>query len=355
MLRGNEYIQAKKEMDQGNLEMSLAYINLAINTTEKAIYYFFRGNIYEKLSKLEECYNDFKKAKELNQTDYTYYENLGRICKELGRYEEAIFLYLQIIQSGEINDDNNQLGFYYYEIGCIYDILKMDKESYDFYIKAIDLDNKSAVNYQYKGNYLYQCDEFKSQLSQILETSYFYDVNSSKLFIENAYNNTMSISSSNMNTTTNTNRKKFNLDEKILIYKKDIEIKPFDKSLWEKLAKCLKDAKKIDEAIIYFEKCYERQKYNKLYLINLADCYLKIKNFRKAIFYAEKLERLDNNYFKTYKIMSIAYFELNDFEKALKNIDKAINIQPDNYFSKEFKKKIKSYLNENGNKNKTSK
>ena len=52
MLRGNEYIQAKKEMDQGNLEMSLAYINLAINTTEKAIYYFFRGNIYEKLSSI---------------------------------------------------------------------------------------------------------------------------------------------------------------------------------------------------------------------------------------------------------------------------------------------------------------
>jgi tetratricopeptide (TPR) repeat protein len=352
-LKGNEYIQAKKEMDHGNLEMSLVFINLAINATERAIYYFFRGNIYEKLSKLEECYQDYKKAKELNQTDFTYYENLGRICKELGKYEEAIDLFTQVIQSGEINDDETQLASYYYEIGSIYDLLKKYEESYDFYLKAIDLDNKSAVNYQYKGNYLYLCNEFKSKLSQILETSYFNDVNSSKLFIENDYiYNMMNTSklSSTMNINSNKNisvTNKLNLDEKILKYRKDLEAKPFDKSVWEKLAKCLKDAKNIDEAIIYFEKCYEKQKNNKLYLINLADCYLKKKIFHKTIFYADKLELLDKNYFKTYKIRSIAYFELNEMEKALKNIDKAINIQPDNYFSIEFKKKIKLNLNQN--------
>jgi tetratricopeptide (TPR) repeat protein len=332
--KGNEYQQAKHQLDLGNLESSLELINLAIEKQERPIYYFLRGNINEKLSKFEECYKDYKKAKELNNTDYTYYENLGRICKELGRNEEAIELFKEIIESETINDDETALALYHYEIGSIYDKLNNHKEAYDYYINAIDLDNKNAINYQYKGDYLHQCNEFKSKLYQLLETSYFYDVNSSKIFAEND-NDRPSLA---------LDENKKILDEKISKLRREIENKPYDKSLWEKLAKNLKEAKIFDEAIFYFEKCYDKQKNNKLYLINLADSYLKIKNFHKAIIFANKLESLDSNYFKTYKIKSIAYYELNEMEKALENIEKAIKIQPDNYFSIEFKKKIKYNL-----------
>ncbi len=226
------------------------------------------------------------------------------------------------------------MAFYHYEIGSIYDKLNIHIEAYDYYIKAIDLDNKNAVNYLYKGDYLHQCNEFKSKLYQLLETSYFYDVNSSKIFAENDIERPSLASEEN---------KKI-LEQKISKLRIDISNKPFDKSLWEKLARSLKDLKMFHEAIFHFERCHEKEKNNKLYLINLADCHLKLKNFKNAIIFADKLELLDKNYFKIYKIRSIAYYELNEMEKALENIEKAIKIQPENYFSLEFKKKIKYNL-----------
>lgn len=334
LVKENDYIQAKKELEQGNLEESLIYINLAINKSEKALYFFFRGNVHEKLNDMENCYKDFKKAKDLNSSDFVYYENLGRICKELKKYEEAIDNYTEIIESGIINDDDTLLANYHYEIGSIYDMLNNHEDSYIFYSQAIDLDNKLAVNYQFKGNYLHECKEFKSKLYELLETSYFYDVNSSKIFIDN----------DTERPSLNNKINRENLELKILNLQKEIEENPFEKSLWEKIGKSLKEAKRFEEAVKYYQKCHEKQRKNKLYLINLADCYLKLKNYWKAILFADKLVELDTTYFKTYKIRSIAYYEINDMEKSLENINKAINIQPDNYFSKEFRKKIQYNL-----------
>ena len=146
--RGNEFIKAKKEMEQGNYVKSLEFINLSIANLERAIYFFFRGNVYEKLSKFEESYQDYKKAKDLSNDnpDYTYYENLGRICKKLGKFEEGIENYQQIIDSKTAENDHAPLALYHYEIGSMYDLLNKNKESYDFYSEAIDLENKNAIN-----------------------------------------------------------------------------------------------------------------------------------------------------------------------------------------------------------------
>lgn len=332
---------ASEEYHQGKFEQALEHINLALEKNNKPESYYLRGVIYETIGDNQNAYEDYKKAKEMDNSDVCYWENLAKVSKELEKYQESISYYLGTIKFHLENEDSSALALCYYELGSIYDTYKNFDEAKKYYEYAIELDTKEALNYKLNNVDLIYSDEFKGRLSKLLDSSVFYDVNSSKIFTEEELQN---------NNRQNNHQNAHNLSEQInneFIKKLEFELtkKPLDPDLNHKMGKALKEAHKYNEAIKHFERSLEKQKKNKMLIIKLADCYWKVKNYEKAIFYCDLFIQLDNKLFKAYKIKSICYFELNNLEKALENIDIAIQLQPDNYTSRQFRKKIHYQLN----------
>lgn len=331
------YKKANLEYDMKNYDNASKYINLAITRQKKPEYYFFRGIVNETINNLDRSYDDFKKAKELDPNNYLYWENLGKICKELRKHDEAIENFVGAINLiGENEEERTLLASLYFELGSVHET----EENYDLakhsYEKAIELDSKDALNYKFKKVNLIESEDFKGKLSKLLDSSVFFDVNSSKIFTEEETNeNVRSVKDQHSKLA----------EEEINNLKDELLKKPYDPILNQKLGRILRDLERHDEAIQYFERSLEKQKRHKTVIIKLADSYLKIKDYQKAIYYCDMLIELDENFFKSYKIKSIAHFELKEYEKALQNIDKVIELRPDNRPSIDFKKKIQYEIN----------
>ena len=120
----------------------------------------------------------------MDNTDVCYWENLAKVSKELKKYPESICNYLGTIKFHLENEDSSALAACYYELGSIFDVLKDYEEAKKFYEYAIELDTKDALNYRLNNVDLIYSEEFKGRLSKLLDSSVFYDVNSSKIFTE---------------------------------------------------------------------------------------------------------------------------------------------------------------------------
>jgi len=333
---------ANEEYLQGKFLQALEHINIAIENRNKPESYYLRGVIHETLGDNKKAYLDYKQAKEMDKTDVCYWENVAKQAKELMKYPESIENYMETIRFHLESEDSSGLATCYYELGSIYDILNNYEEAKKNYGFAIELDTKDALNYKLNNVDLIHSDEFKGKLSKLLDSSVFYDVNSSKIFTEEELQGSSSIGNSS-----NKNHKEIADLSNELIKKLEVDLakKPLDPELNQKMGKALKEANRYAEAIKFFERSLDKQKKNKMIIIKLADCYWKTKNYEKAIYYCDLFIQLDNKLFKAFKVKSICYFELTNYEKALENINIAIQLQPDNYTSKQFKKKIQYQLN----------
>ena len=175
---------ANEEYHQGKFQQALEHINLAIDKSNKPESFYLRGVIYETLCDNENAYLDYKKGKEMDYTDVCFWENLAKVSKELKKYPESICNYLGTIKFHLENEDSSALAACFYDLGSIYDVLKHYEEAKKLYAYAINLDTKDALNYRLNNVDLIYSEEFKGRLSKLLDSSVFYDVNSSKIFKE---------------------------------------------------------------------------------------------------------------------------------------------------------------------------
>ena len=122
------------------------------------------------------------------------------------------------------------------------------------------------------------------------------------------------------------------------------------------IARCYVGLKRYDEAEIWLEKAINECPYSRDPLVEMALlCYIK-KNWNNTIYYCNKALEITikyKNYITEqfswdetiYDLLSIAYFYTNNFEDSLKNVNIAINMNPNNKRLLENKIKIQKALN----------
>jgi len=333
---------ANEQYHNGKFTLALENINKALEYKQKPESFYLRGVIYETLGDNENAYKDYKKALDLDKSDICYWENLAKISKELEKYAESIEYFTCLIKFHIESQENSSIAFCYYEIGSIYDILGNYEQAKKNYGKAIDFDTKEAFNYKLNNVDLIYTDEFKAKLNKsLMDNSIFYDLNSSKIQLEDDTLDKATFSRKK------SNQNNYVREDLIKKYESELAQNPMDPEVNSNLGNILKEAKKYNEAIKCYERFLEKKKNNKIILIKLSDCYFKIKEYEKAIFYCDKFIALDKKVSKAYKIKSICHFELGDLELALENINIAIELQPDNFTSKHFKKEIETKIKYN--------
>ena len=106
------------------------------------------------------------------------------------------------------------------------------------------------------------------------------------------------------------------------------------------IGRCYKNLKRYDEAEMWYKKAILEAPYLKDGYAELGLFYYDIKRYEDAITFLNKALEIKTNY-KTYineyfclplyiyDLLSICYFNINDYKKALENIDKAIKIDAD--------------------------
>lgn len=327
---------------QGKFQLALENINKTLENMQRPESFYLRGVIYETLGDNENAYKDYKKAMELDKTDVCYWENLAKISKELEKYAESIEYYTGLMKFHIESQENSSIALCNYEIGSIYDILGNYEQAKKHYEKAIEFDTKEAFNYKLNNVDLIHTYEFKAKLNKsLMENSFFSDVNSSKIQFEDDPQEKATVSRSE------SNQKNDDKADLIKKYESELALKPMDTEVNTKLGNLLRDAGRFEEAIKCYERSLEKQKKNKIVILKVSDCYYKIKDYEKAIFYCDKFICLDKKLSKAYKIKSICHFELCNLELALENINTAIELQPDNYTSKQYKKEIETKIKHN--------
>ena len=122
------------------------------------------------------------------------------------------------------------------------------------------------------------------------------------------------------------------------------------------IARCYVNLKRFDEARLWLDKAMIESPYLREPYVERALLEDKLKNYSLVIAYAEKALEIEYNS-KTYinepfswdatlyDLLSIAYFYIGDMSKALKNVNLALNIDPDNERIKENKNLIEKLLN----------
>ena len=121
------------------------------------------------------------------------------------------------------------------------------------------------------------------------------------------------------------------------------------------ISRCYINLKRFEEARMWLEKAIEETPNVREPYIELGFLYYNLKNYVEAISYLEKgvnIKEKSNNYINEefawsempYDVLSLCYYNINDKEKSILNIIKALEINPNNTRIKENKKLIEENL-----------
>lgn len=89
---------ALRELNNGDLDSALSFINRAISLEEsKADYYTYRGDIYKALNILDSSEASYSKAIELDSINLNAYMGRGGIRLDKGQLDEAMHDYVNVL------------------------------------------------------------------------------------------------------------------------------------------------------------------------------------------------------------------------------------------------------------------
>jgi len=150
--------------------LSISYLELAGKIAENneikerirknlAIAYNNRGLAYVKLNKFEEAFEDFKKAIELNPSDFEPYIICAYTHDELNQYEDEIECFNKLI---ELNPD---IAAFYNERGLAYFKLRQYEEALKDYNKAVIFNSNIAGVYLNRGLCYYKLKQYEDAIT----------------------------------------------------------------------------------------------------------------------------------------------------------------------------------------------
>ncbi len=110
--------------------------------------------------------------------------------------------------------------------------------------------------------------------------------------------------------------------------KKLLKINPKDAEAISLLAQIAKDNGNYKTAIKYWTRALEITPNNVEYMNNIGLSYAILESFGKASVWYKKALAIDENYALAYFNLSCALYEIGEFEEALKNAEKSMELDP---------------------------
>ena len=89
----------------------------------------------------------------------------------------------------------------------------------------------------------------------------------------------------------------------------------------------------MEKAQSFFEKARDYEPENPSVLANLGEFYNNVGKYQQAVDVLMKIEQLNANTDRTHYFLALSHFNLNNFDMALKQIDKALRLQSSRDYS----------------------
>ncbi|KAM3144556.1 Stress-induced-phosphoprotein 1 [Paramecium bursaria] len=316
--------------DKGNILQIMNKLDEAILMYDKAIQinskyanaYINKGNALSSLNKFDQAIQMYDLAIQIKPNYEDAYINKGKkqsylkghIFQTLDKYDDAILMYNKVIELNSRNDDA------YYSKGCaLYEQDKFD-EALLMHNMAIQLNPKNSYAYYVKGNCL-------QQLNRQQEALQMYDIsirlNPSQAA---AYSNKGSVL-----------HKLQRFDEALQIYDIAIKLNPNSANAFAGIS--LEEVKRFDEAILMFNKALQIDPNNSNVYDHKGRILLKQNKYTEAIIVYSRIIQINPQYADAYELKSIglqilkgfALYQMDDYDEALMFINKAIQIDPNNF------------------------
>jgi len=285
------------------LRESLKYLDKAMKLKpDNAITYNCRGFSYSKLEEYEKAIIDYSRAIELKPDYVKAYVNRGNTYEKLEEYNEAILDYDKAIEL------NPKYATAYGSRGVSYQYLKEYEKAILDYDKAIELEPNLATAYSNRGTIYAVLNDYKKAISGCDKAI--------ELNPDNAefYQNRGSIYSDLKN-----------YHRAIADYDKAIELKPDFVEVYNSRGICYHNLGKYKRAISNFNVAI-KIKPHAYYYNNHGHAHLKLYQPREAKKSLKKSQKLDPKNSWLYRNWSIYHTTQKDFPKALKNLQKAIDL-----------------------------
>lgn len=303
------------------------YSNVATAYNNRGEYFLFQGE-YEKAR------SDFIKAIEIsngypfNLRHKYYYLNLGNSLRALGRNQEAIGMFEQLLS--EMEEKSNPVNFnvvasdknkarasilqklkaeVYLNLANINDLSGAKDKAIALYSRAIEMDSKNINAYYYLG-VLYANLNYKEKAEVELIKAMDIEPTYSLAYVKLAQ-----IYSA------------FGFKEElVLLYKKAIanNLDLFDAYYY--VGNIFADAQKDRDAILLYKRAIEINPRSKEVCVNLGNLYLNLGRNREAIKWFKKALELDANLAVAYNNLSAAYYYEQDYDLAIKYSNRAMEL-----------------------------
>ena len=295
-----------------------------------AIYYYNRGNTYYSLKEYEKAINDYNTAIESNSNNASYYNNRGISFNSLKEYEKAINDYNKAIEL------NPSYALAYNNRGVSFYNLKKYGKAIISYSRAIKLDPDYSSPYYNKG-LVYKT--FKKYEKAIKNYNKAIELNPNNSSYYNSRGNALNSSEK--------------YEEAIEDYNKAIELNPNNSSYYNSRGNALNSSEKYEEAIEDYNKAIELNPNNSSYYNSRGNALNNSGKYEEAIEDYNRAIALNSNYDYYYYNKALAYYHYQkknnntkNFNEIIKNLNKALELNPNNNSAKKLKKNV-SELKEN--------
>ena len=333
-------------LDQGDQAFNEGRYDEALKAYDQVIHmkprlpmaYNDRGRVYVRMARYDEAAGDFKKAIDLDPQS-EYYANLGLVYLTTGEWKSGAEAYTEAIERESRNAD-----LYIRRAQC-YDALDQNVLAVSDYTQAIELDpdgmdaaiyNNRGTDYFNLGEYEQAIVDYNHALALGPDDEVLVYRNRAEAFrrlgdMEHAVEDMLFLIDQDPESEESMQYRhaiaSYYLQEKR--YEEAIgqmkilsEADPEDIGLLQQLADCSYILEDYEQAIQYYTALI-KQKADSVSYGNRADCYLKIGETKKALKDLNKAIKLDPEYGWAYYMRAQIYLEKGEYEKAEADLSKA--------------------------------
>lgn len=261
--------------------------NLLLTTWDKIIelepdtawFYSNRASIKNQINDHLGAIQDYNTAIELGETDYTTFEELASCYIQNNQVEKAFELYKNAIE--QYKNDPTQQKEMYIGLVSVYERISEFKKAEEIYTQL--LEQQFPDDTRIHSLRMEIREHLKQYELAIEDADFVLKQNDSEYFFDT-------------------------------ILKKGI---------------CLMALQKNKEAILCFEKIIDIAPFHAYF--NIALGLLNLKKYKQSLKYIKKAIKEEPEYSDNWVITGIIKVEFNDFDEALKDFNKALNINPKNF------------------------